>query len=63
MQAPENGYTLRAADAKTGGIFYEPHCMWKEEDLEGMEADVIVTPTYGQRLGPAIAHYTILNSG
>jgi hypothetical protein len=39
--------------------FLQPHCMWHEEDVEKLQADVVITPTYGQRLSA----YRILNSG
>eukprot|EP00611_Tribonema_gayanum_P024892 TRINITY_DN5572_c0_g1_i1.p1 TRINITY_DN5572_c0_g1~~TRINITY_DN5572_c0_g1_i1.p1 ORF type:complete len:295 (+),score=94.48 TRINITY_DN5572_c0_g1_i1:466-1350(+) len=62
-QAPENAYLARPRGATDGGVLYEPHCMWSEDVMRGVRADAIVTPTYGQRMGPEALHYTILNSG
>mmetsp|Transcript_1033 Transcript_1033/g.1562 ORF Transcript_1033/g.1562 Transcript_1033/m.1562 type:complete len:314 (+) Transcript_1033:85-1026(+) len=62
-QEHENGYIFRKKGADAGGIFIEPHCMWTEKSIAGLKADVVLTPTFGQRLGPEILHYTILRSG
>lgn len=60
-QSPENGYHIKELKAGSNGaaVYYEPHCMFKKEDIKDLRADVIVTPTYGQK----ISFYTILNSG
>eukprot|EP00850_Spirogloea_muscicola_P008530 SM000045S16275 [mRNA] locus=s45:619974:622221:+ [translate_table: standard] len=48
-QRPENGYIVRAKDPKVS-LYYEPHCVFKEESLEGEQVDVLVSPVVKQTL-------------
>lgn len=47
-QAKENGYILRAPGFPS--LYYEPHCMYDEEELSAVSVDCVITPIVAQKL-------------
>lgn len=47
-QAKENGYVLRAEGFPS--LYYEPHCMYEEEELSPLSVDCVITPIVAQKL-------------
>jgi L-ascorbate metabolism protein UlaG (beta-lactamase superfamily) len=54
-QAKENGYIISSKDFPS--VYYEPHCMYDEDELKNLQADIVITPIVAQRL-PA---YTLVD--
>eukprot|EP01036_Dinobryon_divergens_P022769 gene22769-31060_t len=54
-QAKENGYLIRGSQPKTDSlnkydVYYEPHCMYDEQELSQYRADIVITPVTAQEL-------------
>ena len=47
-QAKENGYILEAEGFPS--LYYEPHCMYDEEELTPFSIDCVITPIVAQKL-------------
>jgi L-ascorbate metabolism protein UlaG (beta-lactamase superfamily) len=47
-QAKENGYIIKAGGYPS--LYYEPHCMYSEEELSKFQVDCVITPIVAQRL-------------
>mmetsp|Transcript_13804 Transcript_13804/g.20675 ORF Transcript_13804/g.20675 Transcript_13804/m.20675 type:complete len:318 (+) Transcript_13804:57-1010(+) len=63
-QPKENGYLIRALPTISSvsdkyDLYYEPHCMFDEQELSQFSADVVITPIVSQEL-PA---YTLVAGG
>ncbi|XP_057765728.1 uncharacterized protein LOC130986352 [Salvia miltiorrhiza] len=48
-QRPENGYLVTSPNGKAT-LYYEPHCVYKEESVEKLRADIVITPVIKQLL-------------
>ncbi|XP_065880328.1 uncharacterized protein [Euphorbia lathyris] len=48
-QRPENGYLVSSSQGQLT-LYYEPHCVYKENLLEKERADIIITPVIKQLL-------------
>ena len=50
-QQKENGYIISSPSSNDApSLYYEPHCMFDEEELKDLQADVVITPVVSQEL-------------